>query len=193
MSELTHSARGGEYATSPRSRVAEDAAFIMAQRVRGVPVSAIARMTGRSVTDVQAVVQALDLAPVPRADAFPSPPAAPPVAPKPKRVVGARKPQEERVWKRRTPPRRAMPTRVREIVEKIASHYGVTVEELIGDSKIRAIATIRNEAWHTLYETGRYSSPAIGSWFGGRDHTTILAGIGRHEKRLGLLNLEDAA
>jgi chromosomal replication initiator protein len=78
-------------------------------------------------------------------------------------------------------------------VRKVAAFYGVTVEDLIGDSRAPSLCAIRFEAFWEVYATGRYSTPAIGSFFGGRDHTTVLNGLRRHEARMAEIARQEAA
>jgi chromosomal replication initiation ATPase DnaA len=79
-----------------------------------------------------------------------------------------------------------MPERVAEIIREVAAIHGVTAGEIIGPSHLRAIVWPRFEAAYRIRELrmadGRPPSyPRIGRWLGGRDHTTIIAGIRRHE------------
>ena len=50
-------AKGAEHSTARRSRVAEDADFIWAKMALGVPETAIARMVGRPLCDVQRITR----------------------------------------------------------------------------------------------------------------------------------------
>lgn len=169
---------GGEFATAPRAGISEDLGFIQAQRAKGVPISAIARMIGRNDADVAAIA-AMIQAPAARKPYRP---------PSPKQARPRRTP--------RRPSRRVLPkgfsVKAFEVVSKVAAFYGVTVDEMIGPSRKKAIAEIRQEAYHALYETGRYSLPTIGGYFGGRDHTTIMHGIRSHKARLAARQAEAA-
>lgn len=71
-----------------------------------------------------------------------------------------------------------------QIMLAVAAAHKVTVAELCGPSRQRRIAWPRQELMWALYDTGRYSMPQIGRFIGGRDHTTALHGIRRHEERL---------
>jgi hypothetical protein len=174
------SAAGAEYATARRSSVAEDADFIWKKRAEGVPESAIARMIGRPLADVQRITRAEGLV---IAEAGP-----PPEPPTPKEVARGR--SEHRAARKAEPaepstptPIRRMPPRVRDYVRAIAAEHRVTMEEMIGQSRTRRVAHARQDAFNALYSTGRYSLALIGSWFGGRDHTTVLWGIRQDERR----------
>jgi chromosomal replication initiator protein len=66
------------------------------------------------------------------------------------------------------------------IAATVADRHGVTVAMMLSLDKRRVFMRPRWEAWKLCQEAG-YSTPVIGRFFGGRDHTTILSGI----KRLG--------
>jgi chromosomal replication initiation ATPase DnaA len=73
------------------------------------------------------------------------------------------------------PPRKTM----KEIVEEVLVKFpGVTLSDVRGRRRVRSINVPRQLA---IYEVHRQrndlSTPAIGRWFGGRDHTTILHAI----------------
>lgn len=70
-----------------------------------------------------------------------------------------------------------------ELIRKVAESYKVSVEELCGPSAERRLSWPRQELMALLYETGRYSYPAIGRFLGGRDHTTVLHGVRAHRAR----------
>lgn len=81
-----------------------------------------------------------------------------------------------------------MPPRVRQIIEKVAARTGVSVRELLGERTTRRVAFARQRAMfairHGVKINGQMpTSPQIGAWLGGRDHTTILHGLRRHEER----------
>jgi chromosomal replication initiator protein len=83
-----------------------------------------------------------------------------------------------------------LPT-MREICSLVADRYGLTVDDLIGQSRARHIAHPRQEAMYLMYEqrwavsgNRRYSMPQIGRFLGGRDHTTVLHGYRKHTARL---------
>ncbi len=72
---------------------------------------------------------------------------------------------------------------MREIAEEVARETGVTVDEMMGRSKLLRIVRARRTAWDRLHRTGRFTTPAIGRFFG-RDHSTIVVGIKRHRRAL---------
>lgn len=72
------------------------------------------------------------------------------------------------------------------IISEVARETGLTVAMLLGDRRSRPIVAARHLAyWRVARETGA-SLAAIGRAFGDRDHTTIIAGIRKHEQRHGL-------
>jgi chromosomal replication initiation ATPase DnaA len=85
--------------------------------------------------------------------------------------------------KRQIPTPKPMPEWARPIAQEVADRHGVTVEQLTGLSRLGRIAHARQAAYAALRSRGQVSLYQIGCWFGGRDHSTIRAGILRHEKR----------
>ena len=62
-----------------------------------------------------------------------------------------------------------------EVIESIvASHFGITVEDLHSKKRTRTIAFPRQIAMYLCRELTDTSLPRIGEFFGGRDHTTVL-------------------
>lgn len=69
--------------------------------------------------------------------------------------------------------------RIGQITAEVATRYGVTVERMRSHDKRHVFNAPRWEAW-ALCQDERFSTPVIGRYFGGRDHTTILHGIRQH-------------
>ncbi len=70
------------------------------------------------------------------------------------------------------------------ITLEVCEKYGVRFNEIISPRRDRAICHARHEAfWRCKNET-TMSFPAIGRRFGGRDHTTVLHGVKKHEQRM---------
>ena len=69
-----------------------------------------------------------------------------------------------------------------ELAKEIARKHHVTLEELLGRSHGNPEASARHELWHRLYEHIP-SFPKLGQIFG-RDHSTILSAVHKHEKSL---------
>jgi chromosomal replication initiation ATPase DnaA len=62
------------------------------------------------------------------------------------------------------------------IISAAAKHYLVTVDAVMGRSRLGPVVKARQVAMYLLRETGDYSLPAIGRRMG-RDHTTVLHGV----------------
>lgn len=74
-----------------------------------------------------------------------------------------------------------------EIVMETARRHGVKVADIIGPSRCQPIARIRQETMFEVYVNCEHISfPMLGSYLGGRDHTTILHGVKKHCERNGL-------
>lgn len=79
---------------------------------------------------------------------------------------------------------------IAEIADDVARRHGVSVGDLKSPARYRHIVRARQEAMYLAYQERRpdgrrvYSLLQIGRWFGGRDHTTALFGVRRHEGRL---------
>ncbi|MGZ9233977.1 MAG: chromosomal replication initiator protein DnaA [Anaerolineales bacterium] len=65
----------------------------------------------------------------------------------------------------------------RRILEAVATHEGVGVEDLVGQNRSAKIAVPRQIAMYLLREINEISFPQIGELLGGRDHTTVMYGI----------------
>lgn len=70
------------------------------------------------------------------------------------------------------------------LLQRVADKYGMTVAALVEDDRSNAVVMARQEAMHLLRTERRASFPSIGRVFGGRDHSTVLTSIRRHEARL---------
>ena len=66
--------------------------------------------------------------------------------------------------------------RVTIILREVAREYGLTINDLRGESKCRHIAHPRQIAYIRLRDETDLSYPAIGRILGNRDHTTVLKG-----------------
>src|SRR5690625_3550068 len=65
------------------------------------------------------------------------------------------------------------------IQQDVARYYHVTVDDLKGKRRVKAIVTPRQIAMYLARERTGASLPKIGAEFGGKDHTTVLHA---HEK-----------
>jgi chromosomal replication initiator protein len=61
-----------------------------------------------------------------------------------------------------------------EIMNAVASYYGITVNDLTGNSRVAQIAIARQVAMYICREQTNLSLPKIGQLFGNRDHTTVM-------------------
>lgn len=78
---------------------------------------------------------------------------------------------------------RSNPKTMREIIDDVCIKYDVRRTDVLSRRRTRNLVVPRQEAmWRCATET-IHSLPEIGRLFD-RDHTTVLHGIRRHEKRL---------
>lgn len=178
MSEITRSARAGEFAIAGRPKAADNWDFIIAKHREGFPASAIARMSGCRVESVREII-AISGQEQPARVTYKSPSLVaqtPPASVEPKPAGKLSK--------------RGMPPKIRRRVVAVARKHGVTLEALIAKHDRRGLADARYEAWYVVRFFSDASLPMMGAWFD-RDHSTILNGIRRHEERL--LNNADLA
>ena len=80
-----------------------------------------------------------------------------------------------------------MPTtmqRAKRIMAEAAERYGVTVIDLQSDRRDALSVRARHFCFWTMRHETTWSLPRIGQLFGGRDHTTVLHGIRRHQARI---------
>jgi chromosomal replication initiator protein len=73
---------------------------------------------------------------------------------------------------------------VREIQERTADAFGVSVEALVSSSRAGGVAWPRQVAMYLARELTDQTLPAIGRAFGGRNHTTVLHAYRRTAERL---------
>ena len=71
-----------------------------------------------------------------------------------------------------------------QIAKTTAKHFGVSVADLRGASRRRAIVTARNVAMYLARTMTEKSLDHIGGYFGNRDHTTVSHGCQRVEQQL---------
>jgi chromosomal replication initiator protein len=60
------------------------------------------------------------------------------------------------------------------IIAQTANYYGLTIDDLCGQSRSRVLVTARQIAMYLCRELTDMSLPKIGQQFGGRDHTTVM-------------------
>ena len=69
-----------------------------------------------------------------------------------------------------------------EIMNAVAAHFGISVDDLSGKSRQQAIANARQIAMYLCREMTTLSLPKIGQVFGGKDHTTVMYARDKVEK-----------
>jgi chromosomal replication initiator protein len=91
------------------------------------------------------------------------------------------------LWPSRVP-FQPKPHRIVQIACEVATKHGVTVQDMRSQSRKMHLVRARNEAYARIYElrgegnNTPFSLPAIGRYFGDRDHTTVLHGMRRHRE-----------
>ena len=68
------------------------------------------------------------------------------------------------------------------ILEETARYFGLSVDDLVSQSRSRPLTHARHVAMYLMRECTGLSLVKIGEIFGGRDHTTVLHGINKVEK-----------
>jgi len=77
----------------------------------------------------------------------------------------------------------AAPPSLRRIIGLSARRHGLAVADITGPSRRRSVTEARGEAMYIARTLTGKSLEALGSGFGGRDHTTVLHGIRVTERR----------
>ena len=60
------------------------------------------------------------------------------------------------------------------IMAQTAAYFGISIDDLCGQSRTHALVTARQIAMYLCRELTDLSLPKIGQQFGGRDHTTVM-------------------
>ncbi len=82
------------------------------------------------------------------------------------------------------PLERRQSSSIEEIQTAVAATYGITVAELLSESRTARVAWPRQVAIHLARELTASSTTTIGSAFGGRNHATVLHACKRVSKRM---------
>ncbi len=80
------------------------------------------------------------------------------------------------------PPRRS--ATFQDVLEAVSRYYSVSVQDMIGASRVREILVPRQITMHLLKKYLRMSYVRIGECFSGRDHTTVMNAVSRIESAL---------
>lgn len=79
-----------------------------------------------------------------------------------------------------------------DVFDKVCKMFpGITKDDLVGKSRVRAVSRPRQLAMFVLYNYGQdLNLEAIGRLFGNRDHTTVLYAVTRIKQELGRIGVD---
>lgn len=66
-----------------------------------------------------------------------------------------------------------------DLIHQVADYFGVDVVEVRGAKRVKGLVLPRHVAMFLLHNDCRLSLIEVGSWFGGRDHTTIMHAVNK--------------
>lgn len=90
-----------------------------------------------------------------------------------------------------TPPPSLMPvSHWRVIVRDVCEKHGVILADLLSIRRNKAVVAARHEAMYRMRHETTLSYPQIGKRMGGRDHSTVVYGVWKHEQRLEAMNAQ---
>lgn len=75
------------------------------------------------------------------------------------------------------------PTALVEVLELVAAHYGLDVDDLAGPSRKASVSRARQAAMLIARTVTDASLPAIAEALGGRNHTTVMHGVRAAQER----------
>ncbi|MCS6814169.1 MAG: chromosomal replication initiator protein DnaA [Cyanobacteria bacterium] len=87
------------------------------------------------------------------------------------------------------PPAEKVEASPRAVMEIVAEAFGVTIEDMRGNSRRQEISRARQVGMYLMRQHTDLSLPKIGDEFGGKDHTTVLYGC----EKVNQLKASDAA
>jgi chromosomal replication initiator protein len=71
------------------------------------------------------------------------------------------------------------------ILEKVSAFYGLTVEEIKGEKRLRPLVHARHVAMYLVRQLlPNYSYPMIARVFGDRNHTTVISAVEKIDGQL---------
>jgi len=73
---------------------------------------------------------------------------------------------------------------IQSIIKDVAAKHKISYEEIINERREARLVRARQEAYWRCAKETTASLTLIGRVFGDRDHTTILKGMRRHERRV---------
>jgi chromosomal replication initiator protein len=74
---------------------------------------------------------------------------------------------------------------IQTIIDSVTGYYGVKIADLVSKRRQRSIALPRQVCMYLARKNTRYSLEEIGTYFGGRDHTTVMHAVRTIEDRRG--------
>ena len=89
---------------------------------------------------------------------------------------------EEEVVGFETPAKRA--ASFQDVLEAVSRYYSVSVQDMVGSSRVREILVPRQIAMFLGKKYLRLSYVKLGELFSGRDHTTVMNAVEKIEERL---------
>ncbi len=86
-------------------------------------------------------------------------------------------------WDLITATNRILPT-VKNIQNVVANHFDISVMDMVSARRTKNLILPRHIALYLAKEMTEYSYPVIGSYFGGRDHSTIIHAVEKITARM---------
>lgn len=69
------------------------------------------------------------------------------------------------------------------IVEVVSEHFKISVEDILSERRTKNLVFARQIAMYICRQVLNISLPALGAFFGGRDHSTVLYSINKIQKK----------
>lgn len=171
MGVNTLSGRGGDFATAPRGKASGASAFILEQHAKGLSPATIARMAQCCEADVRAMLPA------------PAVTTAQIRALQPRTKEEAKSAYQALRKSIRADRTIELPSRLRAILVTMCAEEKVTLAQVLGADDTPRIIEARYRAYWLLHRVHGCSLPKVGGYLGGRHHSSVFAGIRKHEQR----------